>query len=171
MIKVVAVPGHGGTGLCLLLHSFRAAAAERALLLTTVAWTWAWEYILFSSDRPVGRYGCCSHHPHVERVADLPRSNAAPCATTRNQEVCEITKEAGEGTTILSYLITAPRVRKARLSRILPLSQIPKSGLVLCWGHVQAHDKPPNGWAPRSPFFRTCFRLEISEPTLFIKSN
>jgi hypothetical protein len=94
MIKVVAVPGHGGTGLCLLLHSFRAAAAERALLLTTVAWTWAWEYILFSSDRPVGRYGCCSHHPHVERVADLPRSNAAPCATTRNQEVCEITKEA-----------------------------------------------------------------------------
>jgi hypothetical protein len=35
----------------------------------------------------------------------------------------------------------------------------------------QGNDKPPNGWAPRSPssHFRTCFRLEISEPTLFIK--
>jgi len=30
-------------------------------------------------------------------------------------------------------------------------------------------DKPPNGWAPRSPsFFRACFRLE-SEPTFFIQ--
>ena len=27
----------------------------------------------------------------------------------------------------------------SRLSGILPLPQIPKSGLVLCWGHVQAH--------------------------------
>ena len=35
----------------------------------------------------------------------------------------------------------------------------------------QGNDKPPNGWAPRSPssHFRTCFRLEISEPTLFIR--
>ena len=29
--------------------------------------------------------------------------------------------------------------KKSRLSGILPLPQIPKSGLVLCWGHVQAH--------------------------------
>jgi hypothetical protein len=127
-----------------------------------VAWTWAWEYILFSSDRPVGRYGCCSHHPHVERVADLPRSNAAPCATTRNQEVCEITKEAGEGTTILSYLITAPRVRKARLSRILPLSQIPKSGLVLCWGHVQAHKVPQGAGRLVSVWLAACIRCQGS---------
>ena len=34
---------------------------------------------------------------------------------------------------------TALSVGKSRLSGILPLPQIPKSGLVLCWGHVQAH--------------------------------
>ena len=38
------------------------------------------------------------------------------------------------------------------------------------YDRTDINDKPPNGWAPRSPssHFRTCFRLEISEPTLFI---
>lgn len=37
--------------------------------------------------------------------------------------------------------------------------------------YIEIYDKPPNGWAPPSPssHFRTCFRLEISEPTLFIR--
>ena len=89
-------------------------------------------------------------HTVADRHARLAHAAFRPCAASpRNFGGSRLAPrvQAGNG------LGTVPRPRsctrgerqplrcvgKSRLSGILPLPQIPKSGLVLCWGHVQAH--------------------------------